>query len=169
MSQSRRHDGIVPLSGQLRARSLTKVGLRLPLMTTPTRVATSVRAASILYGVPGLGFGIAVPLVLAYAAWRGELPMTPFGWRLLGGPFEQIGTERLTPLGWALAAALVGVSALDVVAAIWLREGRRRGARLALATTPFSLALGAAFVLPFLLAVAPLRAILVIAGWRGLR
>jgi len=71
--------------------------------------------------------------------------MTPFGWRLLGGPFEQIGTERLTPLGWGLAAALVGVSALDVVAAIWLREGRRRGARLALATTPFSLALGAAF------------------------
>jgi len=95
--------------------------------------------------------------------------MTPFGWRLLGGPFEQIGTERLTPLGWGLAAALVGVSALDVVAAIWLREGRRRGARLALATTLFSLALGAAFALPFLLALAPLRAILVIAGWRGLR
>ena len=138
-------------------------------MTTPTRAATSVRAASILYAVPGLGFGISVPLVLAYAARRGELPMTPFGWRLLGGPFEQIGTDRLTSLGWGLAAALVEVSALDVVAAIWLRQGRRRGARLALATTPFSLALGAAFVLPFLLAVAPLRAILVIAGWRGLR
>jgi len=61
------------------------------------------------------------------------------------------------------------VSALDVVAAIWLREGRRRGARLALATTPLTLALGAAFVLPILLAVAPLRALVVIAGWRGLR
>ena len=138
-------------------------------MTTPTRVSTSVRAASVLYAVPGLGFGISVPLVLAYAARRGELPMTPFGWRLLGGPYEQIGTDRLTPLGWALAAGLVGVSALDVVTAIWLREGRRRGAWLGLATTPPALALGAAFVLPFLLAVAPLRAILVIAGWRGLR
>jgi hypothetical protein len=138
-------------------------------MTTPARVSTSVRAASVLYAVPGLGFAISVPLVLAYAARRGELPMTPFGWRLLGGPFEQIGTDRLTPLGWALAAGLVGVSALDVVAAMWLREGRRRGAWLGLATTPATLALGAAFVLPFLLAVAPLRAILVLAAWRGLR
>jgi hypothetical protein len=138
-------------------------------MTDTTRVAASVRAASILYLVPGLGFGISVPLVLAYAARRGELPMTPFGWRLLGGPFEQIGTERLTPMGWGLAVALVGVSALDVTAAIWLREGRRRGGRLALATTPLSLVLGALFALPFLLAVAPVRPILVMAGWRSLR
>ena len=29
--------------------------------------------------------------------------MTPFGWRLLGGPYPEIGIERLTPLGWALA------------------------------------------------------------------
>jgi hypothetical protein len=143
--------------------------VQAPLMAAPTRVATSARAASILYAAPGLGFGISVPLVLAYAAIRGELPRTPFGWRLLGGPFAKIGTDRLTLLGWALAVALVGVSALDVVAAIWLRDGRRRGARLALATTPLTLALGAVFVLPLLLAVAPLRAILVIAGWRGLR
>jgi len=87
----------------------------------------------------------------------------------LGGPYEQVGTDRLTPLGWALAGALVGASALDVVAAIWLREGRRRGARLALATTPLTFALGAVFVLPFLLAAAPLRAVLVIAAWRSLR
>jgi hypothetical protein len=138
-------------------------------MTKPTRAGTSIRAASILYAVPGLGFGIAVPLVLGYAARRGELPMTPFGWRLLGGPYEQIGTDRLTPLGWALAAALVGVSALDLATAIWLRDGRRRGARLALATTPITLALGAVFVLPVLLVVAPLRAILVVGGWRHLR
>jgi hypothetical protein len=59
-------------------------------MTNPTRVAASVRAASILYAAPGLGFGISVPLVLAYAARQGELLMTPFGWRLLGGPFEKM-------------------------------------------------------------------------------
>jgi hypothetical protein len=95
--------------------------------------------------------------------------MTPFGWRLMGGPYEQIGTDRLTPLGWMLAGTLVGVSLLDVLTAIWLRQGRQRGARLALATTPVSLALGVAFAVPFLLAVPPLRAVLVIAGWRGLR
>ncbi len=95
--------------------------------------------------------------------------MTPFGWRLMGGPFEQIGTERLTPLGWGLALALVGTAIIDVVAGSWLRQGRRRGGRLALATTPISLGLGIAFVVPFLLVVPPLRAILVVAGWRRLR
>jgi hypothetical protein len=138
-------------------------------MTEPARLATSVRVASLLYVVPGIGFAISVPLVLAYDALRGELPMTPFGWRLMGGPFEQIGTERLTPLGWGLALALVGTAIIDVVAGLWLRQGRRRGGRLALATTPISLGLGIAFVVPFLLVVPPLRAILVVAGWRRLR
>jgi hypothetical protein len=138
-------------------------------MSDTTRVAARVRSASILYLVPGLGFGMSVPLVLAYTAGRGDLPMTPFGWRLMGGPFDQVGTDRLNPLGWGLSVALVGVSAVDVTTAIWLREGRRRGGRLALATTPLTLVLGALFVLPFLLAVAPLRAILVMARWRSLR
>lgn len=130
---------------------------------------SSIRAASILYGVPGLGFGIGVPLTLAYLVRHGELPMTPFGWRLMGAPFEQIGTDRLTPLGWVLAVALVGTSALDVIAAIWLRQGRPAGARLGLVTTPFTLGLGAVFVLPLLIAVAPVRALLVLAGRRGPR
>jgi len=46
-------------------------------MTASTRVATRVRAASFLYALPGIGFAISVPLVLAYDALRGELPMTP--------------------------------------------------------------------------------------------
>ena len=95
--------------------------------------------------------------------------MTPFGWRLMGGPYSGCGTDQLHSLGWGLAVTLVGVSLLDVLTAIWLRQGRRRGARLALAITPVSLGLGAIFVLPFLLVVAPIRAILVLAGWRGLR
>jgi hypothetical protein len=41
--------------------------------------------------------------------------MTPWGFRSLSGPFEQLGPERFTALGWAL----VGVCALDVVARIW--------------------------------------------------
>jgi hypothetical protein len=77
----------------------------------------------------------------------------------------QLGPERFTALGWAL----VGVCALDVVAGIWLWQGRRPGARLGLATTPLALALGAGFALPFLLAGAPIRAALVLAGRRSLR
>ena len=138
-------------------------------MTSPTRLPTSVGAAAVLYGVPGLGNAISVPLILGYLASRGELPMTPFGWRLMGGPYEQIGTDRLTPLGWVLAGILVGVSLLDVITAIWLGQSRRRGGRLALATTPASIALGVAFAVPFLLVVPPLRAVFVVAGWRGLR
>jgi hypothetical protein len=134
----------------------------------PTSLPTRVRTASLLYLVPGLAFGISVPLTLAHQVRHGVLPMTPFGWRLMGSPFEQIGTDRLTPLGWGLAVALVGISALDVIAALWLRQGRSRGARLGLATTPLTLALGAAFVLPLLIAVAPVRALLVLAGRRGL-
>jgi hypothetical protein len=132
-------------------------------------VNTSIRAASILFGLPGLGFGIGVPLTLAYLARHGELPMTPFGWRLMGGPLPQIGTDRLTPLGWVLAIALVGTSALDVITAIWLRQGRRAGVRLGLVTTPFSFGLAAVFVLPLLLAAAPVRAVLLLAGSPGLR
>ena len=41
--------------------------------------------------------------------------MTPFGWRLLGGPYPEIGTDRLTPLGWALAWLLVVVASVDVL------------------------------------------------------
>jgi hypothetical protein len=133
------------------------------------KLGKSVRAASLLHAVPGIGLAISVPLILAHDAVRGELPMTPFGWRLMGGPFEKIGTERLTPLGWSLALALVGTAILDIVTGIWLRQGRRRGGRLALATTPISVALGVAFVVPFLLVVPPLRAILVAAKWRELR
>jgi hypothetical protein len=144
---------------------------RVPLVGISPAPEGSVRrrATWLLYLVPGLGFAIVVPLVLAYQAVRGELPMTPFGWRVMGGPFERIGTDRLTPLGVCLAAVLVGTGLVDVIAASGLRQGRRWGGRLALATTPISFALGIAFVVPFLLVVPPLRSILVAAGWRNLR
>ena len=135
-------------------------------MARPSR---AVRVAAILFVVPGLGFGLATPLILTYQAQRGELPMTPFGFRLLGGPFEQLGTDRLTALGSVLALTLTGVSALDVVAGIWLWRGQRRGAALGLVTSPLTFALAAGFVLPFLLAVVPIRAALVVAGRHGLR
>lgn len=133
------------------------------------RSPRTTRLASVLYVVPGLGSALATAAILLYDARQHELPMTPFGWRLLGGPYEQIGTDTLTGLGRVLGVALIGVSLLDLVAGIWLRQGRRRGAMLGVATTPVSLLLGTLFVVPALWIIPPVRAVLAIAGWRRLR
>ena len=87
--------------------------------------------------------------------------MTPWGFRsLAGGPFEQLTPEQFTALGWVL----IGVCAADVVAGTWLWQARRRGAILALATSPVALGLGVGFALPFLLAGVPIGAALVLRG-----
>ena len=111
------------------------------------------------------GFAVTTPFVLSHLARHGELPMTPWGFRALSGPFERLGPETFTGLGWAL----VGVCTLDVVAGVWLWQGRRRGAALGLAMSPFALALAGGFALPFLGAPVPIRAALVLAGRRSLR
>jgi cytochrome b subunit of formate dehydrogenase len=94
--------------------------------------------------------------------------MTPFGWRLLGGPYPELGTDRLTPLGWALAWLLVAVSGIDVLIGRWLWQGRRSGAILALLMAPASFALGRLFVLPYLLIMTPVRVIATLLAWRDL-
>ena len=126
------------------------------------------RALALIYTVPGIGWCISTFAVLTYLRQRGELPMTPFGWRLLGSPYPELGTDRLTPLGWSLALLLIVLSALDVVIGRWLWQGRRRGAVLALAMAPLSFVLGRLFALPYLLVMAPLRALLALISWRGL-
>ena len=129
------------------------------------RASRGIRTAAVMYIALGLGFGVGTVITLAHLAREGELPMTPWGFRSLSGPFEQLGREPFTALG----VGLVGVCALDVVAEIWLWQGRRRGARLGLATTMPALVLGAGFALPFLLAGVPVRVVLVLAGHRNLR
>jgi hypothetical protein len=125
------------------------------------------RIAAILYVLPGLGWAISVLLILAYHDRRGELPMTPFGWRLLGSTAPGMSPDRLTPSGGALAWVLIAVSAVDVVTGRWLWQGRRRGSVAGLATTPLSFGLGLMFQLPFLLAVLPVRAVLAVAHLRS--
>jgi hypothetical protein len=122
------------------------------------------RIAAILYFVPGLGIAISTLLILAYQHWRGELPMTPFGWRLMGSTVPGMGADQLTPTGTALAWVLIGVSAVDVATSRWLWQDRRRGTVVGLATTPVSFGLGLLFMVPFLLVVPPLRAGLMIVG-----
>ena len=124
------------------------------------------RAAAALYVSLGAGFGIGTAVTLLYLGRHGELPMTPFGFRsLAGGFFESLGLQRFINLGWVL----VGVSAIDIIAGVWLWQGRRRGAWLGLATSPIALVLSAGFALPILLVGVPIRAALVIAGRRNLR
>jgi hypothetical protein len=130
------------------------------------RGSRAVRVAAGMYLFLGVAFGASVPVVLSHLARHGELPMSPFGWRYMAGrPVEQLRPDQFIALGWAL----VGVCALDVVAGIWLWQGRSRGLKLGLATTAPALVLGAAFELPLLLVGVPIRAALALAGRRALR
>jgi hypothetical protein len=124
------------------------------------------RIAAILYLVPGLGIAISTLMILAYQARRGELPMTPFGWRLMGSTVPGMGADQLTPMGTALAWLLIGVSAVDAATGRWLWQDRRRGRAVGLATTPVNFGLGLLFQVPFLILVPVLRAGLVIVGTR---
>ena len=114
----------------------------------------------------GLGFGLGALWTVDHLARTGGLPMTPFGFRsLAGGPFESLPSPQFSALGWALA----GTCALDVLAGVWLWQGRRRGAVLGLVTNVPALILSIGFALPFLLIGVPVRAALVVIGRRGLR
>ena len=125
------------------------------------------RIAAILYLVPGLGIALSTLMVLAYQGRRGELPMTPFGWRLMGSTVPGMGADQLTPVGTALAWLLIGVAAVDAAAGRWLWQGRRRGSVVGLATTPVNIGLGLLFQVPFLIVVPPVRAGLMNVGsWR---
>jgi hypothetical protein len=97
-------------------------------------------------------------MTLAHLARTGELPLSPFGFRSLSGPFEHLGHDVFIALGWVF----VVVCALDVLAGVWLWRGHRRGGTLGLAMTPFVLILAVGFALPFLLLVAPIRAALAV-------
>jgi hypothetical protein len=133
-------------------------------MRRTERTSPGLRLAALCF-IAEAGFGIFMPITLAHLARTGELPMTPFGFRSFSGPFEALGRDAFTALGWSL----VVVCALDVLAGVWLWQGKRRGARLGLSTTPITLALGIGFALPFLLLLVPLRAGLVINRWPSLR
>ncbi len=131
----------------------------------PTRVALATRAAATVYVATGIGFGVGTVISLLYLARNGELPMTPFGFRSLSGPFEALGTAWLSVLGWLF----VGVCAVETWAGWKLWLGQRRGATLGLLTTPLAVVLGSGFALPFYLASIPVRLVLQVIGRRDLR
>ena len=126
---------------------------------------TALRVAAAIYAVLGTGFGAGAVGTLLHFARHGELPMTPWGFRSMSGPFEGLGAHRFSMLGWSFVA----VCALDVLAGIWLWQGRRRGARLGMVTSPMAFILGIGFALPFLLVGVPIRLGLTWAGRGSLR
>ena len=130
-------------------------------MTAPPLAA---RAAAVLYGLLGAGFGLGTVVTLAMLTRDGELPMTPWGFRALDGPLARIDTQTTLLAG----AALVVVCAADTATAAGLWRGRRWAGRLGLVTAPAALVLGLGFELPFLLAGIPARTALVAAAWRRL-
>ena len=131
----------------------------------PTRVTTATRAAGVVFVATGVGFGVGTAISLVYLARTGELPMTPFGFRSLSGPFEALGTVWLSVFGWAF----VGVCAVETVAGWRLWKGQRRGATLGILTTPLALLFGLGFALPFYLASIPIRLVLFALGRRAPR
>jgi hypothetical protein len=125
-------------------------------------VSRAARIAAALHVALGVGFGAGAVLSLLHLDRTGELPMTPFGFRALSGPFERLGWPAFKLLGWIL----VTVSALDIIAGRWLWQGRRRGAALAWVTNPIAFLLSVGFALPFLLIGVPIRAALLAVGRR---
>lgn len=126
------------------------------------RVAPGLRAAGAVYVANAVGFGGGAVASLWYLGSHGELPMTPFGFRAFSGPFEALGTSRFMVLG----LAFVGVCAVQAIAGFWLWRGDRRGEVLALASTPFAVALGAGFALPLYLISIPIELGLLALGRR---
>ncbi len=134
-------------------------------MTAGSRPPLAVRIAAASF-IADAGFGIAMPLSLAYRARNGQLPMTPWGFRAFaGGPFDRLDPAAFVALGWML----VGVCAADAVAGTWLWRGERRGAVLGLAMTPPALVLASGYLLPLMLIPAPIRAAILLSSWRSFR
>jgi hypothetical protein len=120
----------------------------------------ALRASAAFHLVLGLGFGVTSVPTLLHFAREGELPMTPFGFRALSGPFEQLGADRFLVLGWIF----VGLCAVDVLAGVWLWQRLRRSLWLGLGADVAMFPLAVGFALPALLIGIPLRAALALAG-----
>ena len=126
----------------------------------PDGIGPATRAAGAVYVATGIGFGVGSVVSLVHLARHGELPMTPFGFRALSGPFESLGNGWLSVLG----CLFVALCAVETVAGWRMWMGRRRGVAIGLVTTPLAVVLGLGFDLPLYLASIPIRLILLALG-----
>ena len=122
---------------------------------------------NVLVGVvvfDSLGWLLGVLPTLAYALRRGELPVL-MGIRLLSGPFERLGLPGLIVAGLVYVVA----SALKLLAAYWLAQGRRDGAALELVLLGLSVIFWYGFALPFGPLAGVPEFILLLLAWGSLR
>ena len=124
--------------------------------------------ASLLFLVFGLGSVVADPILVAYVAYYRTAPILP----IIGNVFDDS-----TPIGMAgglnaviaFGIVLVALSALDVVAGLWLRESLKKGGKLGIALQAPNLLFAYGFGIPGLYVFAPLWIVLISVGWRNLR
>jgi hypothetical protein len=120
------------------------------------------RIAGAIHIALGAGFGPAAVWATRHLQRTGELPMTPFGFRALSGPFERLGMRWFSVLGFTLA----GLCGLNALAGRWLWQGDPRGFRLSRLTFVPTMILGIGFALPFLLIGLPIGRLLAGIGMR---
>ena len=121
------------------------------------------RAASILAGISGLGFGLPAVFGLRYFAQHDEV------WTFLGfpayggGPFEDRGIPTSVPL----LASFIAVCVAELVVGVLLWSGRPVGLWLALALIPFELVYWIGFALPLGPILGTIRTVLVTIALAG--
>ena len=133
--------------------------------SSPSGASRAARTAAVIQIAVGLGFGGGAAWTVLHLLQNGELPMTPWGFRSMAGPFEDLGDPTFAVLG----GSLVAVCAVDVVAGALLLQRRRSGFRLGLLTAVPQIVLGLGFALPFQLVSVPLRILLAHMGRASLR
>ena len=124
------------------------------------RLATRLAGAG--HALLGTGFGIGALWATLHLRRTGELPMTPWGFRAMSGPFERLGPKAFQ----ALLVVFAAVCAADVAAGALIWRGNPRGRPLAAIATPPGVVLGLGFALPFYLAAIPVWSALLVLGRR---
>jgi hypothetical protein len=133
--------------------------------TSGTHAGRAVGAAAALYYFTGFAFGISNVPVATYFLATGHAPVV-FGVELDGGgPFDHFGSHGMA----LLIAIFIVVCALEVLAARWISQRRRRGGALGALLLPVGAAFWYGFALPLPWLLGATKAILLSISWRDLR
>lgn len=134
-------------------------------MNATSAATTSLKTASVLSWVAGLGFGLPGLPGMVYF-WSTQRVWTFLGFPTYGsGPFEDRGIDTSLPL----LAAFNAVCTAEVASGWLLWRRRKSGAALSLARLPLEFAFWYGFDLPYGPPLGVARTVLVIAGWRSLK
>jgi hypothetical protein len=122
----------------------------------------AISTVSVIYYVTGIGTTLANIAVFAYWLQHRAFPKV-LGIRLNdGGPFSE--PDRYP----YFQSLFIAATLVEVVAARWLQQRRKRGGYLGLGVAVAGFGFGIGFQVPFLLVTSPLDALLIGIGWRTL-